>query len=134
MESKLYVGNLSYSTTEDELRTLFGQAGTVVSATIIKDRDTGRSKGFAFVEMSSQEEAQEAIRKFHGMSVNTRELTVNIARPKEDRPRGGGFGGGGGGGGDRGGFGGGGGRGGGGGGRGGRDRRGGGGGDNRRRF
>jgi len=118
MESKLYVGNLSYSTTEDELRTLFGQAGTVVSATIIKDRDTGRSKGFAFVEMGSQEEAQEAIRKFHGMSVNTRELTVNIARPKEDRPRGGGgFGGG-----DRGGFGGG--RGGGG-GRSGRDRRGG---------
>lgn len=130
MESKLYVGNLSYSTTEDELRSLFGQVGTVVSATIIKDRDTGRSKGFAFVEMSSQEEAQEAIRKFHGMSVNTRELTVNIARPKEDRPRGGGFGGGGGGGGDRGGFGGG--RGGGGGGRGGRDRRGGGGGRERR--
>lgn len=128
MESKLYVGNLSYSTTEDELRTLFSQAGTVASVAIIKDRDTGRSKGFAFVEMSSQEEAQEAIRKFHGMSVNTRELTVNIARPKEDRPRGGGFGGGGGG--DRGGFGGG-GRGGGGGGRGGRDRRGGGGGDRR---
>lgn len=118
MESKLYVGNLSYTTTEDELRSLFSQAGTVASVAIIKDRDTGRSKGFAFVEMSSQEEAQEAIRKFHGMTVNTRELTVNIARPKEDRPRGGGFGGGGGGGG---GFGGG-GRGGGGGGRGGRDR------------
>ena len=122
METKLYVGNLSYTTTEDELRDLFGQAGTVASVAIIKDRDTGRSKGFGFVEMSTQSEAQKAIGLFNAYKLNDRELTVNIARPREERgPRmggGGGFG-------DR--------RGGGGGGRGGRDRRGGGGGS-RRRF
>lgn len=109
MESKLYVGNLAYSTTEDDLRDLFAQAGTVQSVALIKDRETGRSKGFAFVEMGSSDEAQKAIDQFHGQQFQTRTLTVNIARPREERPRGG-FGGGGG---DR--------RGGGGGGRGGRD-------------
>lgn len=91
MENKLYVGNLSYSTTEDELRALFGQAGSVTSVQIIKDRDTGRSKGFGFVEMGNRAEAQEAIRKFNAFSLNDRELTVNIARPREEqRPFGGG--------------------------------------------
>jgi RNA recognition motif-containing protein len=95
MDSKLYVGNLSYSTTEEALRDLFVQAGTVSSVAIIKDRDTGRSKGFAFVEMSNQAEAQKAISLFHGYKMDDRELTVNIARPREERPRGGGgFGGG----------------------------------------
>jgi RNA recognition motif-containing protein len=93
MDNKLYVGNLSYSTTEDELRALFGQAGSVTSVQIIKDRDTGRSKGFAFVEMGNRAEAQEAIRKFNAFSLNDRELTVNIARPREERPFGGGGGG-----------------------------------------
>jgi len=92
MEIKLYVGNLSYSTTEDDLRTLFAQAGTVQSVTIIKDRDTGRSKGFAFVEMATQVEAQQAISKFNGQNMQDRALTVNLARPREERPRGGGFG------------------------------------------
>jgi RNA recognition motif-containing protein len=92
MEIKLYVGNLSYSTTEDDLRTLFAQAGTVQSVTIIKDRDTGRSKGFAFVEMGTQVEAQQAISKFNGQNMQDRALTVNLARPREERPRGGGFG------------------------------------------
>jgi RNA recognition motif-containing protein len=94
MEIKLYVGNLSYSTTEDDLRTLFAQAGTVQSVTIIKDRDTGRSKGFAFVEMGTQVEAQQAISKFNGQNLQDRALTVNLARPREERPRGGGGGGG----------------------------------------
>jgi RNA recognition motif-containing protein len=143
MELKLYVGNLPYSTTEDDLRTLFSQAGTVTSATLIRDRDTGSSKGFAFVEMGSQRELEAAISMFNGYQLEERELKVNIARPREERS-GGGFGsrGGGGGGGygdrrggsggggygNRGGGGGGGGygnRGGGGGGGGGRDRRGG---------
>jgi cold-inducible RNA-binding protein len=107
MEMKLYVGNLSYSTTEDDLRTLFAQAGSVASVALIKDRDTGRSKGFAFVEMGNQSEAENAIRMFNGYSLGERELKVNLARPKEEgtrRPGGGGYGGGGGGGGyDRGG-------------------------------
>ncbi len=107
MDVKLYVGNLSFSTTEEELRELFSQAGTVQSAALIKDRDTGRSRGFAFVEMSTQAEAQAAISKFNGHRFGDRELTVNIARPREDSPRGsfGGprGGGGGGGGGSRGG-------------------------------
>lgn len=93
MEVKLYVGNLSYSTTEDELRTLFAQAGTVVSADVIKDRMTGTSKGFAFVTMSAQDEAQKAISMFNGYSLGNRELKVNAARPKEETGRGGGFGG-----------------------------------------
>ncbi|HRF47240.1 MAG TPA: RNA-binding protein, partial [Anaerolineales bacterium] len=127
MEARLYVGNLPYSTTEEELRDLFAQAGEVKSVAVIKDRDSGRSKGFAFVEMGSQADAEAAIARFNNAPLGNRNLTVNIARPREDRPRdfgggGGGFGGGGGGfGGGRGGFGGG-----GGGGRGGDRRRGGG--------
>jgi RNA recognition motif-containing protein len=92
MEAKIYVGNLSYSTTEDELRTLFGQAGNVTSVSLIKDRDTGSSKGFAFVEMSNLSEAQKAISMFNTFSMNDRELKVNMARPREER--GGGYGGG----------------------------------------
>jgi RNA recognition motif-containing protein len=93
MESKLYVGNLSYSTTEDDLRQLFSQAGNVKSVSVIKDRDTGRSKGFAFVEMGSDEDAQKAISQFNGQNFQDRSLKVNVARPREDRPRGGGGGG-----------------------------------------
>jgi RNA recognition motif-containing protein len=89
MESKLYVGNLSYSTTEDDLRTLFTQAGTVTSVALIKDRDSGQSKGFAFVEMSTQVEAEKAISMFNGYQMSDRELKVNMARPREER---GGFG------------------------------------------
>ena len=89
MDVKLYVGNLSYTTTEDELRTLFAQAGTVASVAVIKDRDTGQSKGFAFVEMSTQAEAQKAISQFNATNLQDRALTVNLARPKEER---GGFG------------------------------------------
>lgn len=87
MENKLYVGNLSYSTTEDDLRDLFAQAGSVQSVALIKDRDSGRSKGFAFVEMSTADEAQKAIEQFHGQDFQGRPLTVNVARPREDRPR-----------------------------------------------
>ena len=90
MEVKLYVGNLAYSTTEDELRTLFAQAGTVVSVAVIKDRDTGNSKGFAFVEMASQADAQKAISMFNSYRLNERTLTVNPARPREERSGGGG--------------------------------------------
>ena len=85
MDLKLYVGNLSFSTTEDELRTLFAQAGTVNSVAIISDRDTGRSRGFGFVEMSTQAEAEDAIKKFDQMDLGGRDLRVNIARPREDR-------------------------------------------------
>ena len=85
MESKLYVGNLSYSTTEDDLRSLFFQAGTVASVALIKDRDSGRSKGFAFVEMSNQAEAQKAISMFNGHNMGDRELRVSLARPREER-------------------------------------------------
>jgi RNA recognition motif-containing protein len=85
MNSKLYVGNLSYSTTEDELRNLFSQAGTVASVALIKDRDSGRSKGFAFVEMSNQAEAQKAIEMFNGHSLGDRELRVSIAQQREER-------------------------------------------------
>ena len=111
MEARLYVGNLPYSTTEEELRDLFAQAGEVKSVAVIKDRDSGRSKGFAFVEMGSQADAEAAIARFNNAALGNRNLTVNIARPREDRPRdfGGGGGGGGGFGGGRGGFGGGGG-------------------------
>ncbi len=85
MESKLFVGNLAYSSTEDDLRTMFAQAGTVKSVTIIKDRETGRSKGFGFVEMETQAEAQKAISMLHGQSLRERPLTVNMARPREER-------------------------------------------------
>jgi RNA recognition motif-containing protein len=94
MEVKLYVGNLSYQTTEDELRTLFAQAGTVNAVEVIKDRDTGSSKGFAFITMNSQEEANAAITQMNGRSVGNRELRVSVARPREERPQGGGGGGG----------------------------------------
>jgi RNA recognition motif-containing protein len=87
MESKLYVGNLSYDTTEDGLRTKFSEAGTVVAVDMIKDRDSGRMKGFAFVTMNNQEEAETAIRMFNGKTLDNRELKVNIARPREERPR-----------------------------------------------
>jgi len=92
MESKLYVGNLPYNTTPEALRDLFSQAGTVESADIIKERETGRSKGFGFVSMASKEEAQKAIQMFNGYSFSGRPLTVNIARPREERGPGGGGG------------------------------------------
>lgn len=87
MAKKLYVGGLSYSTTEDALKELFSQAGTVETATIIVDRMSGRSKGFGFVEMSSDEEAQKAIETFNGKELDGRNLTVNEARPMEARPK-----------------------------------------------
>jgi RNA recognition motif-containing protein len=90
MAKKLYVGGLSYDTTEGTLKEQFGQAGTVETATIIMDKMTGRSKGFGFVEMSSDEEAQKAIELFNGKELDGRTLTVNEARPMENRPRGGG--------------------------------------------
>src|SRR5690348_3584190 len=105
MGSKLYVGNLSYNTSSSELEQLFGAHGTVQSAEVISDRDTGRSKGFGFVQMGSDEEAQAAIAALNGKDVDGRALTVNEAKPREDRPRGGGGGGGGFGGPRRGGFG-----------------------------
>lgn len=85
MEVKLYVGNLSYETSEDDLRALFSQVGTVASVALIKDRDTGRSKGFAFVEMTTQSEAQTAISTYSGYKLKDRDLTVNMARPREER-------------------------------------------------
>ena len=90
MEAKLYVGNLPFSTADADLQDLFGKAGTVKSAQVIKDRASGRSKGFGFVEMSSAEEAQNAITMFHGKDFSGRPLTVNLARPREERPGGGG--------------------------------------------
>jgi cold-inducible RNA-binding protein len=87
MDSKLYVGNLSYDITEDGLKEKFAEAGTVVAVDMIKDRDTGRMKGFAFVTMSNQEEAENAIKMFNGKMLDNRELKVNIARPREERPR-----------------------------------------------
>jgi cold-inducible RNA-binding protein len=94
METKLYVGNLSYQTTEEDLRTLFAQAGTVTSVDLIKDRATGRSKGFAFVEMGSQSDVENAIRMFNSYNLDDRQINVNIARPREERGQGG-YGGGG---------------------------------------
>jgi cold-inducible RNA-binding protein len=126
MSTKLYVGNLAFQTTSQELQEMFATAGTVESASVVEDRDTGRSRGFGFVEMSTKEEATSAIDQFNGKELGGRALKVNEAKPRENR--------GGGGGGGRGGYGGGGGgggRGGGGGGRGGRGGGGGGGGGGR---
>ncbi len=95
MEKRLYVGNLPYTTTEEELRTLFGQAGQVTSIAIITDRETGRSKGFGFVEMATPAEAQKALSMFNGYSLGRRQLTVNEARPRAVRNGTGGGGGGG---------------------------------------
>ena len=95
--NKLFVGGLPYSTTNDELATHFAPAGTVLSAKVITDRESGRSKGFGFVEMSTPEEAQKAVEMFNNTDMGGRSLIVNEARPQEDRPRpqgGGGFGGG----------------------------------------
>jgi cold-inducible RNA-binding protein len=89
MDTKLYVGNLSYDTTEEDLRSLFAQAGTVESVDLIKDRDSGRSKGFAFVVMGTQSEMEKAIQMFNNYSLGQRDLTVNIARPREERSPGG---------------------------------------------
>lgn len=107
MAMKLYVGNLSFQTSSEELQQLFAQAGTVESATVVEDRDTGRSRGFGFVEMASKEEGEKAIQQFNGTDLNGRNLTVNEARPREDRGNRGGGGGRGGYGGNRGGGGGG---------------------------
>lgn len=115
MSTKLYVGNLSFRVTSDDLLEHFSQAGSVESANVVFDRETGRSRGFGFVEMSSKEEGEGAIAELNGKEFNGRSLTVNEAKPREDRGGGGNRGGGGG----RGGYGGGGNRGGGGGGRGG---------------
>ena len=136
MGSKLYVGNLSYNVTSSDLEQLCSQHGTVQSAEVIQDRESGRSKGFGFVQMGSDEEAQAVIAALNGQEHDGRSLTVNEAKPREERPRGGGGGGGGrggyggGGGGGRGGYGGG----GGGGGRGGYGGGGGGGGGGRGRY
>jgi RNA recognition motif-containing protein len=104
---KLYVGNLSFQTSNEELQDLFATVGTVESANVVEDRDTGRSRGFGFVEMASQAEGEKAIEELNGKEVNGRELKVNEARPRENRGGGGGYGGGGGRGGNRGGGGGG---------------------------
>jgi len=85
MDSKLYVGNLSYSTTEDDLRTLFTEAGTVTSVALIKDRDTGQSKGWAFVEMTNQVEAEKAMSMFNGRQMGERDIRVSLARPRDER-------------------------------------------------
>ena len=100
MGNKLYVGNLPYSVRDDDLQQAFGEFGTINSAKVMMERDTGRSKGFGFVEMGSDAEAQAAINGMNGQSLGGRSITVNEARPMEPRPpRSGGFGGGGGGGG-----------------------------------
>jgi RNA recognition motif-containing protein len=109
MSTKLFVGNLSFNTTENDLQEAFAAHGTVVEANLMMDRTSGRSRGFAFVTMSTPEEAQKAIEAMNGATLGDRQLTVNVARPKEERPRGdrgprrdfGGGGGGGGGGGRR---------------------------------
>lgn len=90
MSKKLYVGNLAYRTTEEQLRELFSQAGELVSVMLVTDRETGRPRGFGFVEMATDEGAQDAIRRFNGYTLDNRQLTVNEARPREERPRGGG--------------------------------------------
>jgi RNA recognition motif-containing protein len=99
MSTKLYVGNLPYNTTQEELSELFGKHGEVVEVALITDRETGRSKGFGFVTMADAAAAQQAIQRLNGTSLNNRTLTVNEARPREERSGGGGYGGGGNGGG-----------------------------------
>jgi RNA recognition motif-containing protein len=89
-DTRLFVGNLSYNTTEDDLKACFAEAGVVSSVNLMMDKFTGKSRGFAFVEMASPAEAAKAIELFHGKSLHERALTVNIARPREDRPPGGG--------------------------------------------
>jgi len=96
LEVKLYVGNMSYDMTEDQLQTLFAEAGAVSAVELIKDRNTGRSKGFAFITMGSQAEAENAIKLINGREVGGRPLLVNTAKPREERSFGGGGGGGGG--------------------------------------
>jgi cold-inducible RNA-binding protein len=90
MTMKLYVGNLAFQTTSDELQTMFAQAGTVESVSLIEDRETGRSRGFGFVEMSTKEEGAAAIQQFNGKDLGGRALNVNEAKPREDRGGGGG--------------------------------------------
>ncbi|MDT5122719.1 MAG: hypothetical protein QOC96_2201 [Acidobacteriota bacterium] len=92
MSMKLYVGNLAFQTSSDDLQQLFAQAGTVESASVVEDRETGRSRGFGFVEMSSKEEGDAAVTQFNGKEVNGRALTVNEAKPRENRNGGGGGG------------------------------------------
>jgi RNA recognition motif-containing protein len=92
MSTKLYVGNLSFKTTSQELQQLFSQAGTVDSASVVEDRDTGRSRGFGFVEMATPEEANSAIEQFNGKDLGGRMLKVNEAKPRENRSNGGGRG------------------------------------------
>jgi cold-inducible RNA-binding protein len=87
MATKLFVGKLSFNTTEQSLQTLFAEYGTVVSAQVATDRDTGRSRGFAFVEMDTQEEAEKAIAALDGKDFEDRTIVVNVAKPKEDRPQ-----------------------------------------------
>jgi cold-inducible RNA-binding protein len=87
MNKKLYVGNLPYKVTEQDLRTLFEQAGAVTDAAVITDRETGRSKGFGFVEMSTPEEASKAISQLNGHTMDNRQIQVSEARPREERPR-----------------------------------------------
>ena len=89
MSTKLYVGNLSFQTTSQELEVLFAQAGSVQSASVVEDRETGRSRGFAFVEMATQEEATSAIEQFNGKEVSGRAMKVNEAKPRENRGGGG---------------------------------------------
>ena len=90
MTMKLYVGNLAFQTTSEELQTMFAQAGTVESVSLIEDRETGRSRGFGFVEMSTKEEGAAAISQFNGKDMGGRALNVNEAKPREDRGGGGG--------------------------------------------
>ena len=87
MENKLYVGNLPYAASEEDIKTQFSKAGTVTSVALIIDRASGRAKGFGFVELSTDEEAQKAISMFNGQDFMGRSITVNVARPREERPR-----------------------------------------------
>ena len=95
MSMKLYVGNLSFQTSQEDLEKVFSEVGTVESTNLIEDRETGRSRGFAFIEMSSEEEGQNAITKLNGKEISGRELIVNEAKPRENRGGGGGYNGGG---------------------------------------